>query len=58
VSSINKELIQNTIDVWSPKYGYEISEEDAIEIIQNIRIYCRILIEDDRNQRERQVNEL
>lgn len=32
---ISKELIQNTIEVWSRKAGYKLSEDEASEIIQN-----------------------
>jgi len=51
MDSISKELIKKTIEFWSPKYGYEISEEDAIEIIQNIREFSKVLIEIDRSQK-------
>lgn len=37
------ELIQNTIDVWSPKYGYTLSEDEAVEIIQNLTRYFETL---------------
>lgn len=39
----SKELIQNTIEVWSPKYGYEISEDEAIEIIRNLNGFFEVL---------------
>ena len=32
----SKELIQNTIEVWSPKVGYTLSEDEALEIIYNL----------------------
>ncbi len=44
MTEYSKELIQNTIEVWSPKYGYEISEK-AIEIITNITNYFETLHE-------------
>ncbi len=36
MNSISKDLIQNTIEEWSPKAGYTLSEEEAIEIINNL----------------------
>ena len=36
MAKFSKELIQNTIELWSPKAGYRISEEEAIEIILNL----------------------
>ncbi len=39
----SKELIQNTIDVWSPKYGYTLSEDEAVEIIYNLTRYFETL---------------
>ncbi len=51
MNDISKELIQNTIEVWSPEAGYTISEEEAIEIIQNIRNYVRVLMEIDQNHK-------
>ena len=38
-----KELIQNTIEVWSPKAGYTLSENEAVEIIQNLTRYFETL---------------
>jgi hypothetical protein len=43
MSDFSKELIQNTIEEWSPKAGYTLSEEDAIEIITNLTNYFETL---------------
>jgi len=43
------ELLEHTQRVWSPRYGYELSEEDAIEILTNTRRIAEALI---RNLRE------
>lgn len=43
MTEYSKELIQNTIEVWSPEDGYTISEEEAIEIIQNMTRYIETL---------------
>ena len=43
MAEYSKELIQNTIDVWSPKYGYDISEAEAIEIIRNLTGFFEVL---------------
>ena len=52
MSNISKELIQNTIEVWLPKAGYTLSEDEAIEIIQNISNFFDLLIEIDRKQKD------
>ncbi|MBU0477949.1 MAG: hypothetical protein KKH94_12355 [Candidatus Omnitrophica bacterium] len=51
---ISKEFIQETIDFWSPRYGYRISEEDALEIISNVKNYFKWLVDADREERKRE----
>ncbi len=50
MTEFSEVLIQNTIDVWSPQYGYTLSEDEAIEIIQNLTRFLRVLLEIDRRQ--------
>ncbi len=44
----SREIIQKTIDEWSPNAGYILSEEEAIEIIENTIALFDLLIELDR----------
>ena len=39
----SEQLIQETIAVWSPKYGYELSKDEAIEIIRNLTGFFEVL---------------
>lgn len=41
---ISKELIDDTIQVYSPLYGRTITEDDAIGILTNIRNYAEVLL--------------
>ncbi len=43
MTEYSNELIQNTIEVWSPKAGYTLSEDEAIEIIRNLTGYFETL---------------
>ncbi len=43
MAEYSKELIQNTIEAWSPKYGYTLSEDEAVEIIYNLTKYFETL---------------
>lgn len=45
MTEYSKELIQNTIEVWSPKAGYTLSKDEAIEIITNLTNYFETLNE-------------
>ncbi len=45
MNDISKELIQDTIKQWSPKAGYTLSEDEAIEIITNLTNYFETLNE-------------
>ncbi len=45
MTEYRKELIQNTIDTWSPNYGYKISEHEAVEIIENMTRFVEVLDE-------------
>jgi len=54
---ISKETIQNTIEFWSPRYGYTISEEEAREIVVNLRGFFDILIKWDREDKEKKAQD-
>jgi len=45
MTEYSKELIQNTIEVWSPKAGYTLSKDEAIEIITNLTNFFETLNE-------------
>ncbi|TWT97568.1 hypothetical protein Pla108_17200 [Botrimarina colliarenosi] len=34
---ISPELVQETLDVWRPYYGFSLTERDAIEILLAVR---------------------
>ncbi len=49
--SYSKELIQNTLNFWGPKYaeiGEKLTEQDAIEILDNLTGYFDLLAELDK----------
>ncbi len=41
---ISDELLTETIDVWSANYGRPISEEDAVEILMNVKRLGEVLL--------------
>lgn len=42
---ISDALLAETIDVWTEAYGRPVSEEDAIEILRNVRRLAEALLE-------------
>lgn len=42
---ISDELIAETQRLWSPRYEREISPEEAVEILQNVKLFAEMLIE-------------
>ena len=41
---ISDELLAGTIDVWSEAYGRAISEEEAVEILMNVKRLGEVLL--------------
>lgn len=41
----NKELLEKTIALWQPFYPYQLTAEDAEEVINNIRTFFLLLSE-------------
>lgn len=39
------ELLARTIDVWSANYGRPISEDEAVEILMNVKRLAEVLLE-------------
>ncbi len=50
---MTRELVAETQRVWSPRYGYELSEEEAVEILTNTKRLAEVLIRE--HQKEQQV---
>ena len=44
---VDEKFIDETIAFWSPRYGYEISREDAREIVENMTGVMKLLMEWD-----------
>lgn len=42
---ITDELLARTIDVWSANYGRPISEDEAVEILMNVKRLAEVLLE-------------
>ena len=42
---ISDELLAKTIDVWSINYGRPISEDEAVEILMNVKRFAEVLLE-------------
>lgn len=42
---VSDELIAETQRLWSARYGREISVEEAIEILQNVKRFAEMLLE-------------
>ena len=42
---ISDELLAKTIDVWSTNYGRPISEDEAVEILMNVKRFAEVLLE-------------
>ncbi len=41
---ISDELLAKTIDVWSTNYGRPISEDEAVEILMNVKRMGELLL--------------
>ena len=41
---ISDELLANTIDVWSEAYGRPISEDEAVEMLMNVKRLGEVLL--------------
>ena len=48
---ISDALLAETIDVWTEAYGRPVSEEDAIEILRNVRRLAEALLEAKREMK-------
>ncbi len=42
---VSDELIAETQRLWSARYGREISTEEAVEILQNVKRFAELLLE-------------
>jgi len=42
---ISDELLNETIDVWSANYGRPISEDEAVEILMNVKRFAEVLLD-------------
>lgn len=42
---ISEELLAKTIDVWSANYGRPISEDEAVEILMNVKRLAEVLVD-------------
>ena len=49
---MDKQFLQETIDLWQPHYKEKLTEEDAREIIQNLTGFFKLLNEWDKEQRK------
>jgi allophanate hydrolase subunit 1 len=49
-----KNLIELTKEVWQPYYDQELSENNAVEIIDNATAYISLLIKWDKLEKENQ----
>ena len=49
---ISDEQIKHAKEFWEPRYGRELTSEEAREIIQNLIGFFEILIQADRRQKE------
>lgn len=52
----SKELIDHTLNHFQPYYEETLTEEDAIEIIDNFTGFMTLLIKCDRAKKEREAN--
>lgn len=54
----NQEFINYTKQVWQPYYRKELSESDAVEIIDNMTAFIKLLIEWDKKQAEKESGQI
>lgn len=47
---ITDELIRKTREHWSPRYGYELSEAECVEILMNVQRVAKLLMRIGRKQ--------
>ena len=47
---ITEEAIADTRQVWSPDYGRELTDAEAIEILVNVRDLAEVLVQAKRNR--------
>lgn len=45
LSWISDEMIDDTQRLWSKRYGREISTDEAVEILQNVKRFAEMLME-------------
>lgn len=57
-SKWSEELIQKTIKVWAPKMGRDPTREEAIEMLDKVTGYFRVLIEWDAAERKKEAEEI
>jgi hypothetical protein len=51
-------LIQHTAELWQPRAGRTLSDEDARKMAENIAGFFTVLLEWEASEKERQVTEL
>ncbi len=51
-------LIQHTAELWQPRAGRILSDEDARKMAENIAGFFTVLLEWEASEKERQVTEL
>lgn len=51
---ISDERIADTIRVWSPYYGRQLTQDEAIEICQNVKRFAEVLIRAQRELAQKQ----
>jgi len=56
MSKYSEEFIQETKKAWQPYYQEALTDQDAIEIIDNFTGFMKLLIKWDKRQKEREAN--
>lgn len=54
MNQYKQEFISYTKQVWQPYYQEELSDNDAVEIIDNMTAFLNLLIKWDRTEKEKQ----
>lgn len=43
-AALTDDLIAETQRVWSPYYGHDLSTEEAVEILRNVKRFAEVLV--------------
>ena len=58
MTRFSEKFLDETIEFWEPRYGKKLSRQDAQEIAENLTGFFRTVLEWERKEKDKTLNDL